>query len=163
MRIVIGLILVCPYLGGCLNATSEATFVGGREEDFCEGVWHVCKGQRAGCILDDNHYLQGTFPGERKFLVETTHGDWEINILIFLDRRLAPGKETEIHWYEPGCTDEYVYKLSENKLAGDLFEQAGRDQVFSVAHPVIESGDHLVTIYSDATCRYLLRVDVNRQ
>jgi hypothetical protein len=77
--------------------------------------------------------------------------------------RLAPGKETEIHWYEPGCTDEYLYKLSENKLEGDLFEQAGRDQVFSVAHPVIEAGDHLVTIYSDATCRYLLRVDVNRQ
>ncbi len=148
---------------GCLNATSEATFIGGRDVDLCEGVWNVCKGHTAGCILDEDHYIEGAFPGMRKFLVETTRGDWKIKVMLFLKDRLAPGNETEIRWYEPGCTDEYEYKLSKNKMAGDLFEQAGPSQMFEEEHAVIEPGDHLVSVWSDATCRYDLKIEINRQ
>ena len=130
---------------------------------ICDGVFPVCKGKFAGCAFDQDHYLQGTFPGSRKFLVETTHGDWVIKILIFLENRLSPGTETEIGWFEPGCTEEYRYQLSKNKIAGDLFEQAGRKQVFEVERAVVEAGDHLVEVYSDATCRYDLRVEILKQ
>jgi hypothetical protein len=158
-------LLVALVVGsvGCLDATSEATFIGGRDEDLCEGVFHQCKGQTAGCLLDEQHYFTGTFPGERKVLVETTQGDWKIRVLLFLAERLSPGTETEVRWYEPGCTDEYKYQLSKDKLAGDLFEQAGRDQVFTVEHPVIEAGDHLVSVWSDAVCRFDLRIEIRKQ
>lgn len=148
---------------GCLGTTSEATFIGGRQEDLCNGVYHQCKGQTAGCILDEDHYIRGTFPGERKFLVETTTGDWKIKVLVFFAERLSPGTETEIRWYEPGCTDEYRYQLSKDQLAGDLFEQAGRDQVFEKENDVVEAGDHLVSIWSDSVTRYALRVEVLKQ
>jgi len=157
------LLSLCLLLVGCLDTTSEATFIGDRNEDLCNGVFHQCKGQTAGCILDEDHYIMGTFPGERKFLVETTQGDWKIKVLIFLAERLSPGTETEIRWYEPGCVDEYKYQLSKDQLRGDLFEQAGRDQVFEVEQPVIEAGDHLVSVWSDAVCRFDLRVQIRKQ
>jgi hypothetical protein len=147
-------------LGGCLNATSEASFLGGRAEMLCDLAYPVCKGKFAGCQLDENHYIKGTFPGQRKFLVETVAGDWSIRVLFFLEDRLSPGTETEVRWSEPGCSDEYRYQLSKHKLAGDLFEQAGRDQVFGVEHAVVDYGDHLIEIYSDATCRYDVRVEL---
>ena len=80
--------------------------------------------------------------------------------LLLRDPRLSPGTETEVTWFEPGCTDEYKYKLSKSAISGDLFEQAGRSQVFEVEQNVVEPGDHLVTVWSDAVCRYLLRVEV---
>ena len=117
---------------GCLEQTSEATFIGGADEEPCNGVYLECKGQAAGCVLDEEHYIGGSFPGEVKFLVETPQGDWKIVVRLFLAERLSPGTETEVRWNEPGCTDEYRYRLSEHKELGDLFEQAGRDQVFEV-------------------------------
>lgn len=157
-------VLLLPLLallaGGCLNATSEASFIGGREEMLCDGVWPVCKGKFAGCLLDPDRHIKGSFPGTRKFLVETPAGDWSIRVLLFLEDRLSPGTETEIRWYEPGCAEEYRYQLSTHKLAGDLFEQAGRSQVFSQEQAVVDYGDHLIEVYSDATCRYDLRVEL---
>jgi hypothetical protein len=150
-------------VAGCIDATSEAMFTGGRDVSLCDAVYPVCKGKFAGCTLDTAHYIQGTFPGTRKFLVETTPGDWVIKVQIFLENRLSPGTETEINWYEPGCAEEYRYQLSKDKLAGDLFEQAGKSQVFVKERAVAEPGDHLVEIYSDATCRYDVRVDIDKQ
>jgi len=125
------------------------------------GIWHVCKGKSAGCILDEYHFLKGMFPGERKFLVETSRGDWKIKILFYLVEMVSPGKETEVIWYEPGCTDEYRFQLSKYKLTGDLFEQAGRDQIFEVEQKVTESGDHLISVWSDAICSYLLKIEIH--
>lgn len=158
------LAIIALSLAGCLNTSSEATFIDGRQLNPCSaGSYLVCKGNAAGCILDDRFYLSGTFPGERKFLVTTPQGDWKIQISVFLMERLSPGTETIVSWYEPGCTDEYVWRLSEDKLAGDLFERAGRDQTFEVEHPVVEAGDHLVTVWSDAVARYHLRATVLKQ
>jgi len=162
LKKLLPLLMLVGSVTGCLQMTSESTFVGDRSLDLCEGVFHQCKGQTAGCILDEEHYIEGTFPGERKFLVETTQGDWKIKVLIFLAERLSPGTETEVRWYEPGCTDEYKYQLSKDNLAGDLFEQAGRSQVFEVEHPVIEAGDHLLSVWSDAVCRYDLRIEIHK-
>jgi hypothetical protein len=154
------LLFAAPLLVTCLNATSEATFISGRPEVICDSVYPVCKGKFAGCTLDEDHYLTGTFPGTRKFLVETPPGDWRIRVLVFLGDRLSPGTETEIIWYEPGCADSYPYQISKDKLSGDLFQQAGDTQVFSKERPIVEPGDHLIEVYSDATCRYDLRIEI---
>jgi hypothetical protein len=149
-------------LSGCLGATSEDYFIRGRVENPCTGVWHACKGQTAGCVLDEEHYVRGTFPGQRKFIVVTPDGAWKIEVKLFLEDRLAPGTETEVHWFEPGCTDEYTYRLTEEKATTDLFELSGRDQVLEVQHSVHEGGDHLISVWSDATCRYDLRIELSR-
>ncbi len=160
----LGILFLVWVCGGCLQGTSEATFLAeaSEGETFCDGVWPVCAGQFAGCALDTDHYLSGKFPGSRKFIVETSPGDWEIEVLFFLGDRLSPGTETEVSWFEPGCAEEYRYQLSKDKIAGDLFEQAGRDQVFSVRRGVVDPGDHLIEFYSDATCRYKLRIALHK-
>lgn len=150
---------------GCLPTTSEAAFTGGRGKKLCQGVFQTCLGKRAGCTLDDDSYLEGVFPGGQSVLVETAPGDWTIKVVLFLapdGEGRSPGFETEVNWYEPGCTDQYRYQLSREIGALDLFQRAGADNVFSVEQTVIEPGDHLVEVYSDATSRYLLRVEVTR-
>ena len=158
--VTLGIVALAAFLAasGCLDMTSEATFIGGRSEVICDGTWPVCKGKYAGCVLEEERYLTGTFPGTRKFIVRTIPGDYSIRVMLFLNVRLSPGTETEILWYEPGCAEEYRYQISQDKLAGDLFEQAGRSQVFAKERSVVDSGDHLVEVYSDATCRYDLRM-----
>ncbi|MCA9671137.1 MAG: hypothetical protein KC503_36315 [Myxococcales bacterium] len=150
---------------GCIPTSNEAAFTGDRSEIPCgSGAYPVCRGAYAGCILEENNYIRGTFPGSRKFLVTTKPGDWTIRILIFLDQQRAPGDLFEVNWFEPGCTDQYRYKLSDNSGTGgervDIFEKAGRDKVFEVEQPVVESGDHLVEIFADATARFVVRAVV---
>ncbi|MFH1131912.1 MAG: hypothetical protein V1754_11295 [Pseudomonadota bacterium] len=148
---------------GCLPGTSETAFLGGRAETNCSGTYPVCKGKFAGCRLDDQHFVTGNFPGSRKLLVETAPGDWIIRVKIFLSDQLSPGTETEVSWYEPGCADQYRYQLTKEAFADDLFEKAGRDQVFEVEQGMAQPGDHLIEVYSDSTCRYALRIEAIRQ
>jgi hypothetical protein len=154
------LALMMVLLLGCDVTTSEASFIGGRREVICEGSFYACKGTSAGCELDESMYISGTFPSQRKILVTTPAGDYKIRLLFFLGNRLAPGTETEINWYEPGCADQYRWQLSKHSSAGDLFQQAGRDQVFEVEQAVMKYGQHPVEFWSDATCSYHLRVEV---
>jgi hypothetical protein len=134
-----------------------ATFVGNRSEDPCVGVINVCKGMVAGCTLDGQHYVRGSFPGTRKFVVTAAAGK-KIRILVYLESKLSPGTETELDWFEPGCTDEKTLKLS---AAGtDLFTAAGSDDTFIAEQVMKVSGDHLVKIWSDAVAKFLLRADV---
>jgi hypothetical protein len=137
-----------------------ASFIGSRSIDLCEGSYNVCKGMVAGCKIDGNYYIQGSFPGERKFLVETTPTKPKIRILIYLmsANKLSPGTETEVNWYEPGCASQKTYKLS--KAGTDLFKAAGSDNTFVTEQAMAFSGDHLVTVWSDAVVKYLLRADV---
>ena len=159
--------MVLGAASGCLPATSEAAFIGSAEEIRCGGVFPACQGQFAGCVLDEEHFIAGAFPGSRKFLVRTPPGDYKIRVKLFLNPEVTPrfpGTELEISWYEPGCADQYRFQLSQdNTTAGDLFERAGRDNVFDTAHSVIEPGDHLVTVFSDATTRYLIKVELLKE
>lgn len=148
-------------LTACNLGTPEAVFRGDREKMFCDGVFPQCQGKSGNCILDEYHYLTGNFPGTRRFIVETLPGDWVIKVLLFLDDRQYPGTETEIIWNEPGCKDQYRYLLSKDTEIGDLFQQAGAEQVFAKERPVVEAGDHLIEIYSDSTTRYDLRVEIH--
>ncbi len=163
-RLLLSTLVVCcaSLAAACFPATSKAAFIGDAEELRCGGVYPVCQGQFAGCNLDEGHYVEGAFPGSRKVIVETPAGDWKIKVKLFLDPEVTPrfpGTEIEVSWFEPGCADQYRFLLSkDNTTAGDLFERAGRDNVFETQHSVIERGDHLVSVFSDATTRYVLKI-----
>jgi hypothetical protein len=157
-------LLGVTLIAGCGLGNPEGNFISGRDEMLCSDVLPQCQGKAGGCVLDENHYITGAFPGTRKFLVETSQGDWIIKVLVFIEDRLSPGSETEVHWYEPGCKDHYKYQLTtDSTSAGDLFEQAGKTQVFAKEHVVTEDGDHLIEVYSDATCRYAIRVELRKK
>lgn len=160
-------ICLAPLTTGCFPATSKAAFIGDAEELRCSGVYPACQGQFAGCNLDEEHYIEGAFPGSRKFIVETPPGDWKIRVKLFLDPEVTPrfpGTELEVSWFEPGCADQYRFLLSkDNSTAGDLFERAGRDNVFETQHSVIEPGDHLVSVFSDAATRYVVKVELIKE
>lgn len=149
------------FASGCfLPATSEQSFKSGANLDPCDQVIPICKGYSAGCVLTDDRYLEGNFPGRIQFLVETIPGDWIIRVSFFFAERRSPGTDTTVDWFEPGCTDQYRYQESKDRLSGDLFEKAGRDQVFEVEQGIAEYGDHLIEINSDATARYVIRTEV---
>ena len=131
----------------------DAGFIGNRSLNPCSDVIIACKGMSAGCILDDKHYIEGSFPGSRKFLVTAAPGK-KVRVLILLQNKLSPGSSTKVSLYEPGCTDEYKNSVS------DLFTAAGADSVLEVENAVVKNGDHLVAIESDAVVQYLLRVEV---
>ena len=164
MRITASLVLLMlagTSLGGCLPTTTEAAFVGSRELHLCEGAkFPVCRQRFASCKLEPDQYLEGRFPGSIRFLVETPAGDWRIRVSLFLADQRAPGEQTEITWYEPGCSEPKRFVFEDEHPNGNLFSVAGRDQVFDVAQSVAESGDHLIELFSDATVDYTLRADV---
>jgi len=128
------------------SLTGRAAFIGNRSEVACDGALTVCKGQTAGCVLDDQHYLQGTFPGERKLIVETKASGKQIRVLLFLDHKQSPGTELEVSWYEPGCADQYKYNLSKDPQAGDLFQKTGSKSIVQVEQVTTTAGDHLMTV-----------------
>jgi hypothetical protein len=167
-------ILILAWLGACNSrgavsdlalqgdglSAGKATFIGDRTEELCQSTLPVCKGQTAGCMLDQQHYLQGTFPGGRKVLLETTSSGVTIRVMLLLEDKLSPGTETEVTWFGPGCSDLYTYKLSRDPQTSDLFKRAGAASVLTVEQEVEEEGDHLISVWSDAACKYVMRVDV---
>ena len=144
-------------VGSSSDAAGRLGFIGSRSETACDSALSLCKGKVAGCVMDDTKYLKGTFPGSRRVMVKTTAGAWKIKVSLFLEGKASPGTETEISWYEPACSD--VFKHQQSKAGSDLFTAAGSDNTFEIEHSVAKAGDHLVEIFSDATTRYLLRVE----
>jgi len=139
---------------GALGCTAEDVFIGDRSHDPCDGSWPVCT-YRAGCNLNEREYLQGAFPGSRRFIVETA-GEATIRVTLYFRNEISPGADTEIHWYEPGCFERYSYTSE----GADLFREAGASGLLEKERTVYRPGDHLVEVFSDAVVDYLLRIDV---
>lgn len=132
----------------------EAEFIAGADYEPCMANIPVCRGT-AGCTLTENKYLEGDFPGYRNFVV-TSPADTKIRLKFFFKTRKHPGEDTEIIWYEPGCSDSHKWESG----GADLFLKAGGDRIFEVEQKVKRSGAHLIEIDSDATTHYFLRVEV---
>lgn len=133
----------------CLN-----DFIAGAEQDACMDNVPLCQ-TTAGCSMDDTKYVEGNFPGFVNFAV-TTSADATIVVRLFLKTQGHPGENTEINWYEPGCSESYTYE----SMGADVFAVAGADRVFEQEQQVSQEGLHLVEIYSDATTNYYLRVEL---
>ncbi len=144
-RSLLLLVLLC----GCGD---DSTFALGRTLDDClENVPTAC-GVSAGCVLDDSHYLSGSFPSARRFIVTTT-GEVTIGFQLLLTDQRAPGTELQLIVHEPSCGDRYEWDSS----GRDLFQLTGSDGVLDLPIHVVHPGDHLVELSADAYCGYALK------
>lgn len=141
-------------LSGC-GAGALGNFTDGRDLERCDDTFPVCQ-TTAGCLLGEGRYIEGQFPGQRQVIVPAP-AESVIHVDIFFQDQTAAGVDTEIRWHEPGCFDTYRWR-SEGR---DLFLLAGRSRLFTQSQQVVEGGDHLVEVFSDAIADYFLAVRVD--
>lgn len=137
------------------SLSSEDGFIQGARKDPCDSSIPVCS-TTAGCrMTEGENYLEGVFPGTKNVVVPTS-GEADISIILYFRSQEAPGSDTEIIWYEPGCHDFYSYPVE----GISLFREVGSDRLWTVKQTVFYEGDHLVTVRSDATAEYLLKAEI---
>jgi hypothetical protein len=127
-------------------------FTRGRDRTVCADTIPTACGATARCVLDTSHYIDGDFPGSRRFIVRTK-GEAELNFEIYLDERHAPGTSLRLEVSEPSCNEKSTF----DSAGTDIFVRAGSDGVLSMPLHVLRPGDHLVELSSDAYCSYALR------
>lgn len=142
-----------------LAATScvrqEEVFTEGRVETTCGDAIPVCD-TRAACVLDDNVYVDGAFPGGLQSIVRTESGDNRIVVRFLLEEMTSPGSELLVRAHSPGCGT-----FNERHLQDvDLFERAGDDRILQYELELEGDGDHLLEIFSDMGAEYLMTVTV---
>ena len=150
----LGLAAAIATLAPACLFTAAGGFAGARDENICDSTIPVCN-TTGGCVLDEDHYLKGEFPGTRRFVVRT-HGEAKVKVRVYFDMPKSPGADTNIYVYESGCVERFAFETA----GRDIFREAGPDQEFSWETKVYQEGDHLVEINSDAVSSYYLRVDV---
>ncbi len=142
-------------LGGC--QTSEAAFLGDRLLTLCTATYYTC-GVTAGCALDGDHYVRGSFPGARRVVVRTAEDEALLLVRLYLTSEIAPGTELLAQIYEPDCTLD-PQSSQEHWTDVDIFAEAGNDHTLLIELEAPTAGEHLLELYSDATAGYLLIVD----
>ncbi len=141
------------WLAGC--ATSEEIFTRGRIENRCNGSIPVCD-ELAACVLSQDQYLRGDFPGGQKIIVRTEDDRAQLITRFLLVDERYPGTTIFVRAYSTGCGD-YSEGLAEDV---DLFELAGGDGIIEYGLNVTGLGDHFVEIFSDMSAEFLFRVDI---
>ncbi len=151
----IALLLALPWLGGCPSA--EDTFKQGLLPTLCDESFYVCN-VSAGCVLEEDYFLEGVFPGTRRVILVTDEPDTDLRVRIFLKDMMSPGTEFLLQIYEPNCTlDTYHSRIY--MADTDLFDEAGDDRTLDLDLQALDPGEHLLEMYSDASTGYLLTVE----
>ena len=148
------LIIAAVTLIGC-DPLSEEEFLRGRNLDPCLQTIPACPGLFASCTLDESRYAKMSFPGEFRFLVRAEEGQ-EIEVILFFSQQRDAGMETLIFWNEPGCSDVYAYD-SEGR---DLFDETEETSQFEKKRTMLETGEHLIEIFSDMQADILISARV---
>lgn len=149
------LLAACAVLwaAGCL--TADEAFTGGRIQNLCAESLTICDGS-AGCALDNDHYLEGNFPGTVRVIVNAKVAGGRLSVRLRLTEMRYPGTEMVVQAYEPGCGD-----LSEERLKDvDLFDLAGDEGVLQFDLALKGAGDHLLEVFSDMSAGFLLTVEM---
>lgn len=151
-------LLIALLLPACL--TGEQSFVGRRIQDLCDTAYYICS-VPAGCVLDQEHYVEGAFPGVRRVAIETDEPNTPVQVRIYFSVMLSPGSELLAQMYEADCSLE---TLTHRALVTDVdvFEEAGDDRLLVFDFVAEQEGEHLVELYSDASADYLLVVNVGQ-
>ena len=150
-------LVLAPLLlsAGCGLSAAE-NFSRGLTRDRCDGTYPICA-STAGCVMGENRYLEGAFPGSREVIVPAP-AESLITVRLFFVTQGAHGLDTRILIHEPGCIDTYEW-ASEGR---DIFLEAGSDRVLEVRREVFLEGDHLVEVASDAVADYAFTVEVTK-
>ena len=140
-------------LCGCPDASDQ--FKSGRLLDPCNNSWPVCT-TTAGCFVGDSYYLEGQFPGTRRFIVRT-QGQAAIEVSIFLETQAAEGNQLSITWNDAACGTVQVVQMT----GVDFFKEFQAEGVLSRTKNVYQAGDHLIDVTADCSAEYMLKADVN--
>lgn len=150
MRLLL-LAALASLLSACESASDQ--FIAGRLLDTCNGAWNVCT-TTAGCYIGNAYYLEGRFPGTRRFIVHT-EGQAALTLSIFLTSEGALGETLQIQWNDAKCG-----KTTDIIDSKAFFQEADTQGWLSRTQNMYQSGDHLIEVTSDSTAGYLLKVDV---
>ena len=72
--------------------TAEDEFIGDRLLDLCDDAYVIC-GVPSGCALDEDHYVEGAFPGTQRLVVQTDNNNTELSVRLFFNEMEASGTE----------------------------------------------------------------------
>ncbi len=139
---------------GCVD--DSRVFTQGRIEDLCNESIPIC-GRQAACILGDDEFFSGRFPGGQRVIARTEFEKQDMVVRFLLDDLAFPGTEIQVLAYSPEC-GSYDEEHPRNV---DLFELAGDDRVLEFKLDVGTRGDHLVEIFSDMSASYDMTISLD--
>lgn len=149
---LVGALLALALGAGC--GSNRSDFIGGRVLDACNASWPVCS-EKVGCILGDERYVEGRFPGRGRFIVQVPEAA-TVRVSFFLEEVLASGQETIVTVHEEGCRARTRQAVA-GRTVVEAMEKFGE---FVREVDVTGVGDHLVEFESDMQARYVLKVEV---
>ncbi len=149
---LLGLVASAAIFAGC-GGEREA-FLANRVADSCSQQWPICD-RIAGCLLGDQSYIEGRFPGERLIGVQVFEPS-TVTVGLRLEEVGSAGVETAINFFEDRCRTRTRITISGRTLLGE------QDAVGHVERSADMSGigDHLIDFSSDVHARYLLTITV---
>src|SRR5690554_1468148 len=97
-------------LGGC--GDDQSIFVGQRLEQRCNAAIPACD-TRAACVMHNDMYYAGQFPGGLKTLVRSETDDARLVVRLLLTDMLFSGSELQVSAYSTGCnrSEEHTSEL----------------------------------------------------
>nr|WP_274622037.1 hypothetical protein [Myxococcus fulvus] len=148
----VGAFLLTLLAVGCGDTRDD--FIGPRVKDVCDESWPVC-GRVAGCILGEEGYSEGRFPGRSQFIVQVPEAS-HLKVSFYLDEVTAAGEETVVIFHEEGCRAR-IRTAADGRAVLDSMEKFS---VFTREAELTGVGDHLIEFESDMQARYAVKVDV---
>ncbi len=143
---------MCVLVAGCGNAKDD--FVAARVLDRCNQSLPVCN-SLANCLLGEESYISGRFPGEGKVIIQTASPSTVTVSFLFQDITAA-GDITSIVFNETGCKSN-----TRIEVAGQTVTQESTlTGVFKRSADLQEAGDHLIDFQSGTEATYTMKVDV---
>jgi hypothetical protein len=136
-------------LGGTFLLASCGVTAGDGVNPCDQNIPAAC-GTIAHCVLDNDEYLQGQFPGSNSFVVNTV-GPQMVTFSFQFTDRVSAGTTLTLTSTEPDCCERSTYMNP-----GDIFQLAGASGVLSFPITMTQAGDHLIQFSSDAYCSYQL-------
>lgn len=146
------------FAGAACDPNSLEAHVKGRSLVPCVQHIPACPSLYAACELNDTTYAQVRFPADSPFrFMVAARPEEEIAVTLFFVTQADAGLDTRILWYEPGCSDVYVYE-SEGR---NLFEEAEETNSVTREETVYDGGDHLLEIFTDLQAETVVTVEVS--
>jgi len=147
--------VIAGALIGC--QTAEDAFVGDRLMNICDEAYWICN-RPSQCVLADDEYTEGGFPGVRRLVVPVETENTTIEIRLFFQTMEFPGTELSLQLFDPDChidpNDGEIHVLDT-----DIFEVAGDDRTLTYRLESSRPGEHLLELFSDAGAKYLLTIE----
>lgn len=141
-------LLLCVFsVTGCQSA--EDAFVGSRIENLCNASIPAC-GKQASCVLAQDEYIAGRFPGGKNIIVRTDSDRTRFIVRTLILDATYPGTEFYARAFDVGCTDfDEAREIERN-----LFDVAGDNATIEYPLEVEGRGDHRVEFFSDLAAEF---------